>query len=368
MRIALTELRRQPRRFVAATAILSMLAALLMLLGGLLDGLTAEAVDAIRGQRADLLVFSAESDSQFGQSRIDREVRRAAQAVDGVAEVGGLGVIQLGSRLPGKGPRDLVAVSVFGYELPPVGVPDPPPDGQVYADESLRSDGVEVGTIIPLGPGGSNVTVVGFTPPIPYRFGPTLWANVDTWRSVLGENRPGASLADGVTQALALDVEGDPEEIAAAIDRRTGSTRTLTPEGVIEADVAVQSQDSTFKGIIATTVAVAIVVVALFFALLTIERTALYGVLKAIGARSSTLFGGVIAQAVLLTVIASLIGAGASVLLATLIPSGTVPIALSGGRVVTSAALLLVAAVLGCAFSLRRVLRIDPASAIGGTT
>jgi putative ABC transport system permease protein len=38
------------------------------------------------------------------------------------------------------------------------------------------------------------------------------------------------------------------------------------------------------------------------------------------------------------------------------------------GRLALSVVLLLVAAVLGCAFSLRRVLRIDPASAIGTTS
>ena len=57
------------------------------------------------------------------------------------------------------------------------------------------------------------------------------------------------------------------------------------------------------------TVVIAIVVVALFFALITVERTALYGVLKAIGARSRTLFAGVVLQAVVVTLIASAIGA-----------------------------------------------------------
>ena len=47
---------------------------------------------------------------------------------------------------------------------------------------------------------------------------------------------------------------------------------------------------------------------ALFFALLTVERIGLYGMLKAIGARSRTLFGGVVTQAIVVTVIASVIG------------------------------------------------------------
>ena len=32
----------------------------------------------------------------------------------------------LGARVPGNDPRDLVDVALFGYELPPDGVPEPP--------------------------------------------------------------------------------------------------------------------------------------------------------------------------------------------------------------------------------------------------
>ena len=59
------------------------------------------------------------------------------------------------------------------------------------------------------------------------------------------------------------------------------------------------------------TIAIAGVVVALFFALLTVERLSLYGVLKALGARSSTLFAGVVAQvAVVVTAVASVVAGG----------------------------------------------------------
>ena len=46
-------------------------------------------------------------------------------------------------------------------------------------------------------------------------------------------------------------------------------------------------------------------------------------------------------------------------------PPGSIPLYVSPGRIVTSVVLLLIAAVIGSAFSLRRVLRIDPASALG---
>jgi len=106
-------------------------------------------------------------------------------------------------------------------------------------------------------------------------------------------------------------------------------------------------------------------VVSLFFALLTVERVGLYGVLKAVGASSRSLFAGVVVQAVVVTLIASVIAGTLAVVASASGATGSLPFTLLPARLVTSIGLLLVAAVVGCAFSLRRVLRVDPASAIG---
>lgn len=368
MRLALRELHRRPGRFGVAAAILTLIAVLLMFLGGLLDGLTAGNTGAVRAQRADLVVFSAASRDSLVRSRIDPALRREVETVTGVRRVGGLGGVQLGGRVPGKGPRDLVPIVLFGYERAPRGLPAVPPGpGLVYADDTLRADGVREGTVIRLGPERTPVRVVGFVTDTRYSGQAAVWGSVRTWRTVLNANRPAARVAAGVTQALVLDTDGDPGRVADAIDRATGAaTSSLTIDEVIDALPGVSQQRSVFNQIIGVTVVIAIVVVALFFALITVERTALYGVLKAIGARSRTLFAGVVLQAVVVTLIASAIGAVAAVALDAAIPPGAVPFVATPGRLLSSTGFLLVAAVAGCTFSLRRVLRIDPATAIGG--
>ena len=94
------------------------------------------------------------------------------------------------------------------------------------------------------------------------------------------------------------------------------------------------------------------------------RRTAL----KAVGATSRSLFAGVVLQAVVVTFVASSIGAVLAVALDLAVPPGGIPYTLLPARVISSVVFLLVAAIIGCAFSLRRVLKIDPASAIGGAT
>ena len=366
MRLALRELARRPGRFVTATVILTLIALLLMFLGGLLDGLLRSSTGAVRAQSAEVLVYSETSQASFLRSRLDAEVRDELTALPEATEVGGLGVVQLGARVPGNGVRDLANVAVWGYEIAPDGVPAPPPPGEAWADEVLQADGVELGDELLLGPARTPVRVSGWVSDTAFNGQGGLWADTATWRRVLAENRPDAVLADGVFQAYAVRTDGGADALVVAIDGALGDrVEALTIPDAIEAIPGVTEQRTTFNQILGVTVVIALVVIALFFALLTVERTALYGVLKAVGATSRTIFAGLVVQAIVVTLVAATIAGVAVVILDLIIPPGSIPLFISAGRIITSLVLLLVAAVLGSAFSLRRVLRIDPASALG---
>lgn len=369
MRLALRELRRRPGRFGVAAAILTLIAILLMFLGGLLDGLTAGNTGAIRAQQAELVVYSSASRGSLVRSRIDPEQRRRVERVEGVSSAGRLGSVQLGGRIEGRGPRDLVAVVIFGYERGSTVLPGPPDQpGAAWADDTLKAEGVEAGDVIRVGPARSPITVIGFVHDTRYAGQGTLWTSLETWRSVQKENRPDARVAPGTSQALVVRAtDAGAPGLAGRIDRATGEeTSSLTEREAIDALPGVAAQETVFNQIIGLTVLISIIVVALFFALITVERIGLYGVLKALGARSGTLFAGVLLQAVFVTLAASAVGAVAALALAAVIPEGSIPFTATGARLAGSTLLLLIAAMIGCGFSLRRVLKVDPAQAIGG--
>ncbi|MGI9540186.1 MAG: ABC transporter permease, partial [Miltoncostaeaceae bacterium] len=212
--------------------------------------------------------------------------------------------------------------------------------------------------------------IVGWVDDTNYLLQNGLWVEPDTWREVQNRNRPDAPVVPGEFQTLVVrtDDGANRDDVLVAIDAATGTTETLTIDQAISELPGVEQQQSTFNQIIGVTVVVALVVIALFFALLTVERTALYGVLKALGARSRTLFLGLMVQAVILTAIASAIGAAMVLVIDGLIPPGSIPLYVAPSRLVLSAILLVLAAIVGCAFSLRRVLRVDPASALGSSS
>jgi len=366
VRLALREMRRRPNRFAVATIVLTLLTVLLVFLGGLLDGLYLGSTGLIRAQRADVFVFSAASRQSFLRSRIDPPLRAQVEQAPGVQVVGGLGVALVGGKVQGR--SGLADTAVVGYELPANGVPGPPPPGEAYADRRLEADGVKVGQTIELGPALVPVKVVGWVRDTNYLLQGALWVAPVTWRDVQARSRPDETLSAGVFQVLVVRGAGSASQLARQVDAATGgATKSLTRDAAILSLPGTKEQKNTFNQIIFTTFAVAVLVVGLFFALLTIERTALYGVLKAIGASTGQLFVGVVVQAVVCAFVAFVVGAAIAFGVAALVPA-SLPLLLQSSRVATTLAGIVVAAAVGAVFSLRRVVHIDPASAIGSAS
>jgi len=365
VRLALRELRRRPGRFGVATAALAVLALLLLFLGGLLDGLTAGSTGAVRAQDRDGFVLSSTARDSFFRSRITPDVRAQVEAVPGVSNVSGFGLTFGSAKIDGSD----TDVGVAGYERRSSVLPDPPAPGEGYADVRLESAGVTIGDTVQIGP-SSPIRIVGFVKDTRYLQNALLWVDLDTWRSTTKLIRPESTVGDGIVQALGFDVASgaDIAKVVVSIDAATNSiTSSLSSDDTINATPGVASQNSVFTLIIVTTLLVAALVVSLFFAFLTLERVPMYGVLKAIGSGSGQLFAGVLLQSIVVSVIAFAIGLGIVAPLALSAPE-SLPFSLSAQRIIVTIVGLGSSAILGGLVSLRRVIKIDPAAAIGGGT
>jgi putative ABC transport system permease protein len=345
MKTAWRELIRKPSRFLTAGGALTLIVVLILLLGGLLDGLYLGSTRALEAQSAGVFVYSADANDSFFRSRIDGNLRAEVADVPGVESVCGLSVVQLPAHVPGV--VDVVDTAMFAYEAPNQRVPEPPATGEAYVDRSLEGDGVEVGQTLGFGPARTPVKVAGFVDGTTFNLQGAVWMDPETWNEVVRANVPAATLAPGASQAL-----------------------LVTPEQGVEASslVATIGEDirGVFTAIITVTFVVAGLVVALFFALLTLERAALFGMLKAIGSSSRTLAAGLSLQAVLIAIGAFTVGGLVTLGLAAIIPAA-IPLDLEIRRAVTTVLGLIVTALIGSAISFRRVVRIDPATAVGGS-
>ena len=366
MRVFFKELVRRPGRFLPVGGALTMLVVLLVVLGGFLDGLELNQTGPYRAHEGRLLAFSDQSDLLIQRSRVDTKQADALAKADGVAKVGALNQIASTAEDPDG---EIVDIVLFGYDLSTEVLPSPPADGGAVIDSALanRND-VAVGDTLLIGATSERVEVSDVVDDLS-QGSPTVWLSTERWRQVVESANPSSLLPAGVDQALVVQPSDDGLDqtqlttLAARLGDQAGID-VATPDEVILALPVVQQQSSTFEGIIGVTFVVTLMVVALFFTLITLERVGLYAVLKALGARTRDLLAGISLQAVCVSVVALALGFALSVVFVNLLPAN-LPVRLVPNRMLQTGVGVLLSALLGSLFTLRRVLRIDPAEAIG---
>jgi putative ABC transport system permease protein len=361
VRVIVRELLRRPGRFVPVGGAMTALVVLLVILGGFLDGLERQQTGAFRAQGDRLWVLEGSADLQPARSRVDAATAQRVAAVDGVAAVGALSTAQTTAR--GEGAETAVDVVLVGYDLPTRAVPAPPVDGAV-ADARLRGEGVALGDVLAVGPTGVAIPIVAFAGDLT-QGAPTLWLPTSVWRDVVAEAAPAATLPEGTAQTLVVQpAEGADVELLAARLAGVDGVEVADLDALLAGQPVVAQQSATFAGIIGVTFLVVLLVVALFFALLVLERVRLYAVLKAIGGRSGDLVAGVLVQALVVSASAFALGLGLALALVAVLPAD-LPVEVLPQRVGAILVGLLVTACAGVLLVLRRILRIDPAEAIG---
>ncbi len=362
MGIAIKELMRQPSRFVSVGGALTMLVVLLVVLGGFLDGLELNSTGPYRAHEGRLLVFSDGSELLIQRSNVDTAQAERLAAVDGVAAIGALNQI---SSTASDRQGEIVDIVLFGYDLPTAVIPSPPVDGGAVIDAALANRyNVAVGDTLLLGATSEPVTVAEVINDLS-QGSPTVWLSTQRWREIVQTGNPAALPPEGTNQALVVEASvGTDLEVLAPKLAAVDGIAVATSTEAIQALPVVQQQSSTFEGIIGVTFVVTLLVVALFFTLITLERVDLYAVLKALGARTSDLVAGISAQAVGVSLVSLVLGLGLSLAFVGLLPAD-LPVRLVPARLLQTGVGVLVSALLGSLFTLRRVLRIDPAEAIG---
>ena len=372
MGIALAEMRRRRGRWYSIVGAVAFIVFLVLVLAALADGLFIGTTGALRTGDSDALVYSIDGRRSLVRSELPLSAMPEVSAVPGVADVGALGVL-LSTGVAGAEPFD---AAVIGHIPGHAGEPTKLVDGRrpqvgepgvVLADSSMQADGVSLGDSVTIVGSPQSLQVVGFVEESQYLLASSLWVPLETWQALRAEVRPETASVGSVAQAfpIVVDEGADVDVVATAIDDVLASTETVTTDEAILALPGVEQQQSTFTAIIAASFVVVALVIALFFALVTLEKRGQLAILKAIGSPNALLLRGVLIQALIATTAGYAGGFVLARLLGLLLPAA-VPVAFLPATAVSLFLATVAMGVLGAAFSFRRVIRIDPASALGG--
>jgi putative ABC transport system permease protein len=333
------------RRFMIGIAGAAVVFAMALLLSGLSAGFRAEPRRTMEGLGGDGWVMEKGATGPVTSvSPLAADVVDAVRATPGVTRADGLVM----SRVAVSSTRRMVML--FGHA--PGGVGAPPVvegraatgPGEVVVDRSLDAD---IGDTVVFS--GQALRVVGHT----------------SGRTLLSGN-PDVFVT--IDQARAIAFKGLPLVNAVLIEGRPTAPLPSGTKLLSTSDVVADALEPMIKPIQAVDVIrnllwlVAVIIIGSIVYLTALERMRDFAVLKAVGASSSALAGGLALQAVLLSMVAAVLAAVLATLLEPLFP---LPVVISRLALVSLPAVAVFVGLLASLAGLRRVTGSDPTAAFG---
>lgn len=369
MFLALREMRHSQLRYLLLGTVITLIACLAFLLSGLANGLAKDNAGALQRMPTDFFVLQAGARTQIGRSILPASILSEVRQVPGVTSAAPIGQTLLSVK--GEAGGDQLDATMLGIEpgsfIAPRLVEGAPlslaRENGVVVDARLHEKGVTLGDVLVVQPTGEQLEVVGFTSGQMLTHTPVLYATISQWQK-LRFAAPGS--AGGVRDPInAVAVQAD-QGAAARIGNAVLGVEVASRETAVSKVPGYSEESGSLQMIQGFLFSIAALILAVFFYIITLQKTAQFGILKAIGAGTGFLARDLLVQVVLLTVGGIAVGAVLTFGIAALIPPA-VPFALDASVVLSYGSVLLVVALLGMLLSLRRIATIDPLIAIGRT-
>jgi putative ABC transport system permease protein len=366
--IAGKELVRAKTRFGLLIGAIALLVFLILFQQALRDGLITSFVGAIKHQDAPVLVFSTDARRNLQSSTITPALEAQVRAVDGVDDVGRIGQGTYSVTADGT----IKAAAVIGYEKRSLGAPEslvagryPTADGEGIANETDASEGFDLGDVVRVEPGGYRIRIVGQSRDTNLQATPTVFARYGTWEAAVRAANPDAQVPLPNALGAAPSAAVTPDELVQRIDAVSNDLEALTRTDAATKAPGVAQVSRSFLVIFLLYGLVVPLVIGLFFLIVTLQKARMLTLLRAVGARSSTLVRG------LLTQVLVVVGLGVAIGTLLFLPLsfqrvGSIPLRFDARAVIAWALGILLLGVASSWFSARRVLRVEPAEALSG--
>ncbi len=367
MFLALREIKHSRLRYLLIGAIMTMIAWLVFLLSGLANGLASDNGSSIQNLNADYLVFQSDVRLLLHRSLLPAETVDQVKKIQGVQAAGPLGHLTVTTAKVGGGEAidaTILAIDLNSFVAPPLTegkASDPVVKNGVVVDEHFKRHGLKLGDSLQINPTGQTMTITGFTKGQTYSHLPVIFSDIAFWQAVKFA-APGSK----------GNIENPISVVAVKMDQATADrvAKALPEIEVASREKALQSlpgyseEMGSIVMIVVFLFLIAAFIMAVFFYVLTLQKTNQFGILKALGASNRFLSLDLVGQVLLLALGGIIAGALLTYAIAAIMPAG-VPFSLDSTTVLAYSAVLLVVALLGTLLSLRRVVKIDPLLAIG---
>ena len=349
MYLAWNEIIRNKLKFSLIIGIVIMISYLLLLLSGLANGLMNLNKEAMEQWEADAIVINADANQNVQQSMI--KIEDIKDKFEEQANLKELAVIISNSAVEDN-------AIVFGLDEGSFLMPDLVEgemftnENEVVGDYSLKESGFSIGDTLELSSSEETLKITGFTESAQYRSSSLLFSNNETIEKL------NPMLSEDLINALVVrdsnwkNVELSDDMEVLAIDEYIENLPGYLP------------QQLTLNFMIIFLFIISSSVIGIFLYVLTLQKTSLFGVLKAQGFTNGYLARSVLGQTLIVTTIGTLVGLALTLLTGIFLPPA-VPIEFDYLTMIIYMVVLIVVAMLGSLFSVISVRKVDPLKAIG---
>jgi len=363
MSLAAKEINRAKLRFGLLTGAVSLLVFLVLLLSTLSQALVSSLVGALENLQTQGVVYATSARDNIVASRLPAATVEEVAAVPGVAAAAGVGTFTSNTTLDGV----LTEVQVFGFSPEGPGGPTTVSAGRLPTqpgEAAVDGGGVAIGDTLTLTPGETTLTVVGLIRGAQFNALPTAYVDLVTYEQAVQAANPGLPFVP--INAVAFDVAPgqDPASVADAITATLPNAVGYTLDNAVSLIPGIESISQSFGILVGLTFIIGIVVIGFFFLILTVQKMRAYTLLRAIGTPTRSLATTVAAQITIVVIVASLLAVALTLLAVQGLNTG-IPVTLDPALIITTVVAVLAFSLLAGLLSIRRIARIDPATAVG---
>ncbi|MFS4967912.1 FtsX-like permease family protein [Staphylococcus aureus] len=349
MFLAWNEIRRNKLKFGLIIGVLTMISYLLFLLSGLANGLINMNKEGIDKWQADAIVLNKDANQTVQQSvfnKKDIENKYKKQAT----------LKQTGEIVSNGHQKDNVLV--FGVEKSSFLVPSlieghkATKDNEVLADETLKNKGFKIGDTLSLSQSDEKLHIVGFTESAKYNASPVIFTNDAT----IAKINPRLT-GDKINAVVVRDTNWKDKKLNQELE-------SVSINDFIENLPGYKPQNLTLNFMISFLFVISATVIGIFLYVMTLQKTSLFGILKAQGFTNGYLANVVISQTLILALFGTAFGLLLTGVTGAFLPDA-VPVKFDVLTLLVFAIVLMIVSVLGSLFSILTIRKIDPLKAIG---
>lgn len=339
MNIAWKEIKKNKVRFFILGSIVFLISLLTFIISGLANGLSQDNAALIKDLPDGQFYMNKEAEETFNLSKIERSIQDQIlqEQQDAVALS-----IQMGFLNDGTDKQHSVAFvtttdSKFFKHVKP---------GEIVLDRSLEEEGIQVGDTLTNNQYSGQFVIKGFVDQKKYSHTPVAYLNINDYKQIYRVE----------DMQLVFIPGGDPSQ-------EFNGLQSFSNKEFLKTIPSYNAEQTSLNMIIWFLVVISGMLFAIFFYMMNVQKMGLYGILKAIGVKTSTLFRMMWTQMLFITIIALVLSVTFSQIFNMVAPKG-MPFSLPPETTVQLSFVFLMIGFIGATLSGIQIKKVAPLQAI----